>query len=100
MFPNGSFSVDVNPFLFVKQLNCLLNFRKTIFVLKKKSTDRPRTAAGPENVVTIRASIEQSPKCYARKYAAVLQLSDRYLWRVLHHYFKTHPYKNVITQGL
>ena len=37
------------------------SFRATGSALKRKSTGRPRTARTPENVATVRASVEESP---------------------------------------
>ncbi len=64
--------------------NWVSNFRATGSALKRKSTGRPRTATGPENVAAVRALIEQSPQLSARKKAAALQLSDRSFRRILH----------------
>lgn len=75
-------------------------FRQTGSALKKKSTGRPRTATGPENVAAVRASIEQSPQRSARKHATALQLSDRSVRRILHRDLKMHPYKIAIVQEL
>jgi hypothetical protein len=76
------------------------NFRASGSALKRKPTGRPRTARTPENVETVRASIEQSPSRPARKHAAALGLSDRSLRRILHTDLKMHPYKMVFAQEL
>jgi len=76
------------------------NFRQTSSALKRKSTGRPRTATGPENVAAVRTSIEQSSQLSAWKHAAALYLSDSSGWRILHQELKMHPYKIVVTQEL
>lgn len=58
--------------------NWVSNFRQTSSALKRKSTGRPRTATGLENVA--------------------LHLSDRSVRRILHQELKMHPYKIAITQ--
>jgi hypothetical protein len=45
------------------------NMRATGSTLKRKPPGRPRSIRPPENVQTVRASIEQSPRCSARKHA-------------------------------
>lgn len=80
--------------------NWVSNFRQTSSALKRKSTGRPRTATGLENVAAVRTSIEQSPRRSARKHAAALHLSDRSVRRILHQELKMHPYKIVVTQEL
>ncbi|GFW86380.1 DUF4817 domain-containing protein [Trichonephila clavipes] len=54
----------------------------------------------PENVARVRASIKQSPKRSARKYAAALELSDRGVRRILHRHLHIHPYKMMVTHEL
>jgi len=44
------------------------NFRQTGSALKQTSPGRPRTATGLENVAVVRASIQKSPLCSARKH--------------------------------
>jgi hypothetical protein len=74
--------------------NWVSNFRQTGSILKRKSTGRPRTATGPENVAAVRASIEQSPRRSARKHADALGLSDRSVRRILHRDLKTYKVEN------
>jgi len=76
------------------------NFRQTGSALKQSSPGRPRTATGPENVAVVRASIQKSPRCSARKHAAALRLSDRSVRRILHRDLRMHPYKIAIAQKL
>ena len=76
------------------------NLRATGSTLKRKSRGRPRTVRTPENVETVRASIQQSPKHSARKHAMVLGISSRSLRRILHAYLKLHPYKMMLAQEL
>jgi hypothetical protein len=51
-------------------------------------------------VAAVKASIEQSPRRSARKYADSLRLSDRSVRRILHRDLRTNLYKIVIVQGL
>jgi hypothetical protein len=76
------------------------NLRATGSTLKRKSLGRPRTIRTPENVEAIRASIQQSPKCSARKHAMALGISSRSLRRILHADLKLHPYKMMLAQEL
>lgn len=80
--------------------NRVSNFRETGSALNTKPTGRPKTITGPENMATVKASVDQSPQRSARKHAAALQLSDRSVRRILHEELKMHPYKIVITQEL
>ena len=50
----------------------------------------------PENVQTVRSSIEQSPK----RSAAALGISDRSVRRMLHRELGMHPYKMMLAQEL
>jgi hypothetical protein len=80
--------------------NCLSNFRQTGSAIKRKSTGRPQTATGLENVAAVRASTEQSPRRSARKHVDVLWLSDQSVWTILHWDLKMHLYKIPIAQEL
>ena len=66
----------------------------------KQTSDRPRTATGPENVTVVRASILKSPRRSARKHATAIRLSDRSVRRILHRDLQMHPYKIAIAQKL
>jgi phosphotransacetylase len=57
------------------------------------------TVRTPENVETVRSSIQQSPKHSARKHATALGISSRSL-RILHADLKLHPYKIMLAQEL
>ena len=48
----------------------------------------------------VRASIQQSPKHFALKHAAALELSDRSVRRILHRDLRMHPYKTMVIQKL
>ncbi|GFR21021.1 DUF4817 domain-containing protein [Trichonephila clavata] len=70
---------------------------QTLEPLKKKSPCRPQTVTKLENVVRVRAFIEQSPKCSALKHAVVLELSDNSVRRILLRDLRMHPYKMMVT---
>ena len=76
------------------------NMRATGSTLKRKPPGRPRSVRTPENVQTVRASIEQSPRRSARKHAAALGISDRSVRRMLHQELGMHPYKMMLAQEL
>jgi len=76
------------------------NMRATGSTLKQKPPSRPRSIRSPENVQTVRASIEQSPRRSARKHAAALGISDRSVRRMLHQQLGMHPYKLMLAQEL
>ena len=76
------------------------DFRQTGSALKQTSPGRPRTAAGPENVAVVRASIQKSPRRSAGKHAAALRLSDGSVRRILRRDLRIHPYKIAIAQKL
>jgi hypothetical protein len=59
------------------------NLRGTGSTLKGKSPGRPRTIRTPENVESVRASIQQSPKRSACKHAMTLGISSRSLRKIL-----------------
>jgi hypothetical protein len=80
--------------------NSVSNFRQRGSALKRKSTGRPQTATGPENVAAVRASIEQSLRPSARKHPDALRLSDRSMRRILPRDLKMHSCKIVIAQEL
>ena len=68
--------------------------------LKRKPPGQPRSVRTPENVQTVRASIEQSPRRSVRKHAAALGISDRSVRRMLHQELRMHPYKMMLAQEL
>jgi len=76
------------------------NLRATGSILKRKSPGRPRTLRTPENVEAVRASIQQSPKRFARKHAMTLGISSRSLRRILNADLKLHPYTMMLAQEL
>jgi len=76
------------------------NLRATGSTLKRKSPGRPRTIRTPENMEAVRASIQQSPKRFARKHAMAIRISSRSLRRILHADLKLHPYKMLLAQEL
>jgi len=76
------------------------NMRATGSTLKRKPPGRPRSVRTPENVQTVRASIEQSPRRSSRKHAAALRISDRSVRRMLHQELGMHPYKMILAQEL
>ena len=76
------------------------NTRVTGSTLKRKPPGRPRSIKSPENIQTVRASIEQSPRRSARKHAAALGISHRSVRRMLHQELGMHPYKFLLAQEL
>jgi len=76
------------------------NMRATGSTLKRKPPGQPQSVRTPENVQTVRASIEQSPRHSARKHAAALGISDRSVRRMLHQELRMHPYKMMLAQEL
>lgn len=49
-----------------------------------RTIGRPRTVKTPENVNLVKAAIEQSPSCSARKHAIALGMYNRSLRRIMH----------------
>jgi len=72
------------------------NMRATGTILKRKPPGRPRSISSPENVLTVRASIEQSPRRSARKHPAALGNSDRSVRRMLHQEIGMHPQRTLL----
>ena len=66
----------------------------------RRGTGVPRPVRSSENIEAVRASILQTPRHFARKYASALGLSDRSVRRILHDDFHCHPYKMAIVQEL
>ena len=67
------------------------NFRASGSALKQKSTGRPCTSRTPENVVAVRALVQQSPWRLAFKCTQALRLSEKSL---------QHSYKMMLAQEL
>ena len=76
------------------------NVRATGSTLKRRPPVRPRSVRTPENVQTVRASIEQSPRRSTRKHAAALGISNRSVRRMLHQELGMPPYKMMLAQEL
>jgi len=76
------------------------NMRATGSTLKRKPPGRPWSIRMPENIQTVMASIEQSPRRSARKHAAALGISDRSVRRMLHQELGMHLYKMMLAQEL
>jgi len=76
------------------------NMRDSGSTLKRKPPGRPRSVRTPENVQTVRASIEQSPRRSARKHASALGITDRSVRRMLHQELGMRPYKIMSAQEL
>ena len=76
------------------------NMRATGPTLKQKPSGWPQSVRTPENVQTVRASIEQSPRHSARKHTAALGISDRSVRWMLHQELRMHPYKMMLAQEL
>ena len=74
--------------------------RATGSTLKQKPPGGPWSVRTPENVQTVRSSIEQSPRRSARKHAAALGISDQSVRRMLHQELRMHPYKMMLAQEL
>jgi len=79
-------------------LRWLLNVKASGSALPRKPSGHPRNVRTSENVQWIRASIEQSPRHSAQKYAAALGISDRTVRRILHANLRMHPYKMTVAQ--
>jgi hypothetical protein len=58
--------------------------RVTGSALKRKPPGRPKNVRTPENIATVRASIELSPMLLARKHASALRISERTMRQILH----------------
>jgi hypothetical protein len=58
------------------------NLRATGSTLKRKSPGRPTGVRTPENVETVRASIQQSPKLSVSTFSGVLTVSTQSLHRL------------------
>jgi transposase len=74
--------------------------RATGSALKRKPPGRPKNVRTPENIATVRVSIELSPTRLARKHASALRISERPVRRILHTDLHLHPYKIMIGQEL
>jgi len=59
------------------------SFRETGDV-QKKNPEVQEPSGTPENIEQVRQSILRSPRQSARKHAAALGMSDRYVRRILH----------------
>ena len=59
----------------------------------RRKTGVPRPIRSSENIEAVRASILQSPRHSARKYAFALGLSDRSVIRILHDDLHCHPHR-------
>ena len=80
-------------------LQWVLNVTASGSALPRKPSGRPWNVRTPENV-RVWASMEQSPRCSARKHAAALGISDRNLRRILNADLKMHPYTTLVAQEL
>lgn len=78
----------------------ITSVRATGSALPRKPAGRPKSVRTPENIVAVRASIEQSPSRSARKHAAALGISSRTVRRILHSDLQLHPYKLSVVQEL
>lgn len=78
----------------------ITSVRATGSALPRKPAGRPKSVRTPENIVAVRASIEQSPSRSARKHAAALGISSRTVRRILHSDLHLHPYKLRVVQEL
>jgi len=74
-------------------------WRETGFVQVKARTRR-NTVRSPENIQRVRIVLERSPRRSVRRHSQLLNLSDRSVRRILHHYLHFHPYKQHIVQEL
>jgi len=68
--------------------------------LNRKPPGRPRTARTPENIKVLRASILQSSRRSALKYAVALGMSNTSVRRILHQDLKFHPYEMKVAHEL
>jgi len=78
-------------------LKWIENLRATGSTMLKKPAGRAKTVGTLENIAAVKASIEQSPSHSARKYAAVLRMSNRTTRQILHRDLKLHLYKITVT---
>ena len=76
------------------------NFRENASALKRKSRGKIPMVRTPENVDMVRMTIVKGPRRSVRKHSAVIGLSDRSVWRILHKDLNFHPYKMAIFQEL
>jgi hypothetical protein len=83
-----------------KRFCCGFKERATGSALKRKPPVRPKNVRTPENIATVRESIERSPTRSARKHASALRISDRTVKRILQTDLHLHPYKIMIGQEL
>ena len=72
------------------------NVRASGSALPREPSGCPWYVRTPENVQQVRASIDQSLRCSARKHAAALEISDRTVRRILHADLRMHPYKMMV----
>lgn len=78
----------------------ITSVRATGSALPRKPVGQPKSVRTPENIMAVRASIEQSPSRSARKHAAALGISSRTVRRILHCDLHLHPYKMMVVQEL
>jgi len=55
------------------------NFEETGSALKKKPTERPRSARAPQNIEAVPVSVLRSPRRSVRKLAAAVRLSREFV---------------------
>jgi len=72
---------------------------ETGYIQVKARTPR-NTVRSPENIQRVRTALERSPRRSVRQHSQLLNLSDRSVRRILHHYLHFHPYKLQIVQKL
>lgn len=75
------------------------SFEQTGSVGKRKSSGRPRSARIPENVKTVKTSMQRSSQRSVRKVAAAVTVNRRSIQRILRE-LKFHPYKLQVVQEL
>jgi hypothetical protein len=59
----------------------------------KKFVGPARSVCTPEDIGTVKAAMQQSPTCSARKHMIALHMSSSSLRRILHEDLRFHPYK-------
>lgn len=71
----------------------VLNFRETGSVLKRKSSNRTRTARTPENMNASQSRSTEVSQRSAGRYPAAQRMSDRSIQKILHKSLRLYPYK-------